>query len=142
MKKLQPKPAGKIRRDDLVLLQVPATRAGHPARLRRIVALVEVDGQEVEMTFLTNNLTWAASSVVALYKERWQIEVFFKQIKETLQLADFFGQQRGGGAQPVGPELCAAVGGAAGEPVAAAGLGGAAQKLWDSRRAARPEDPP
>ena len=91
VKKLQPKPAGKIRRDDLVLLQVPATRAGHPARLRRIVALVEVDGQEVEMTFLTNNLTWAASSVVALYKERWQIEVFFKQIKQTLQLADFLG---------------------------------------------------
>ena len=91
VKKLQPKPAGKIRRDDRVLLQVPATRAGHPARLRRIVALVEVDGQEVEMTFLTNNLTWAASSVVALYKERWQIEVFFKQIKQTLQLADFLG---------------------------------------------------
>ena len=91
VKKLQPKPAGKIRRDDLVLLQVPATRAGHPARLRRIVALVEVDGQEVELTFLTNNLTWAASSVVALYKERWQIEVFFKQIKQTLQLADFLG---------------------------------------------------
>ena len=76
VKKLQPKPAGKILRDELVLLQVPATRAGHPARLRRIVALVEVDGQEVEMTFLTNNLAWAASSVVALYKERWQIEVF------------------------------------------------------------------
>ena len=91
VKKLQPQPAGKILRDDLVLLQVPATRAGHPARLRRIVALVEVDGQEVEMTFLTNNLTWAASSVVALYKERWQIEVFFKQIKQTLQLADFLG---------------------------------------------------
>ena len=91
VKKLQPKPAGKIRRDDQVLLQVPATRAGHPTRLRRIVALVEVDGQEVEMTFLTNNLAWAASSVVALYKERWQIEVFFKQIKQTLQLADFLG---------------------------------------------------
>ena len=91
VKKLLAKPAGKILRDDLVRLKVPATRAGHPAPLRRVVALVEVDGQEVEMTFLTNHLEWAAASVVALYKQRWQIEVFFKQIKQTLQLADFLG---------------------------------------------------
>ena len=91
VKKLWQKPAGKILRDDLVLLKVPATRALHPERLRRIVALVEVDGQEVAMTFLTNHLEWAAASVVALYKCRWQIEVFFKQIKQTLQLADFLG---------------------------------------------------
>lgn len=91
VKKLLRKPAGKILRDDLVLLAVPATRVLHPVRLRRVVALVEVDGQEVEMTFLTNHLEWAAASVVALYKCRWQIEVFFKQIKQTLQLADFLG---------------------------------------------------
>ncbi len=91
VKALLKKPAGKILRDDLVLPAVPATRALHPQRLRRVVALVEVDGQEVEMTFLTNHLEWAATSVVALYKCRWQIEVFFKQIKQTLQLADFLG---------------------------------------------------
>jgi len=55
------------------------------------VALVEVDGQEVEMVFLTNNLEWSAPSIVELYRCRWQIEVFFKQIKQTLQLADFLG---------------------------------------------------
>ena len=76
-------------RADLVLLAAPATRALHPIRLRRVVALVEMDGQEVELTFLTNHLEWAATSVVALYPCRWQIEVFFKQIKQTLQLADF-----------------------------------------------------
>jgi IS4 transposase len=43
------------------------------------------------MTFITNNLAWAASSVADLYRCRWQIEVFFKQIKQTLQLADFLG---------------------------------------------------
>jgi hypothetical protein len=58
---------------------------------RRIVALVEVDGREVEMVFLTNNLEWSAASIVELYRCRWQIEVFFKQIKQTLQLADFLG---------------------------------------------------
>ena len=52
---------------------------------------MKVDDQEVEMMFLTNNLEWIAASIVELYRCRWQIEVFFKQIKQTLQLADFLG---------------------------------------------------
>ena len=43
------------------------------------------------MVFLTNNLAWSGGSVADLYRCRWQIEVFFKQIKQTLQLADFLG---------------------------------------------------
>jgi Transposase DDE domain/Domain of unknown function (DUF4372) len=83
--------AGKILRDDLIQLQTPASRLDYPEVLRRIVALVQVDGKEVEMEFLTNNLAWSAASIVELYRCRWQIEVFFKQIKQTLQLADFLG---------------------------------------------------
>lgn len=85
------KPEGKILRDDEVLLTVPRSRADYPQRMRRVVALVEVDGVEREMVFLTNNLEWAAGTVADLYRCRWQIEVFFKQIKQTLQLADFLG---------------------------------------------------
>jgi hypothetical protein len=85
------KPEGKILRDDEILLTVPQSRADYPQRLRRVVALVEVDGVEREMVFLTNHLGWAASTVAELYRCRWQIEVFFKQIKQTLQLADFLG---------------------------------------------------
>ena len=55
------------------------------------MALVEVDGQAVELVFLTNHLKWSATSIVELYRCRWQLEVFFKQIKQTLQLADFLG---------------------------------------------------
>ena len=43
------------------------------------------------MTFITNNIAWAPGSICALYKCRWGVEVFFKQIKQTLQLADFLG---------------------------------------------------
>ena len=43
------------------------------------------------MTFLSNHLTWSAESIAELYRCRWRIEVFFKQIKQTLQLADFLG---------------------------------------------------
>ena len=48
-------------------------------------------GKMVEMRFLTNNLDWSPVSVCQLYQCRWGIEVFFKEIKQTLQLADFLG---------------------------------------------------
>jgi len=80
---------GKILRDEVIALKNPS-QVG-PERLRRVVALVEVDGKEKEMTFLTNHLEWSPRSVADLYRCRWEIEVFFKQIKQTLQLADFLG---------------------------------------------------
>lgn len=90
-RRYQKKASGQILRDDLIKLATPASRQDYPDLMRRIVALVEVDGKEVEMEFLTNNLEWSAASIVDLYRCRWQIEVFFKQIKQTLQLADFLG---------------------------------------------------
>jgi hypothetical protein len=88
---LQKKPKGKILRDELIVLKSANSRQTYPDQLRRIVALVEVDGREQEMVFLSNNLEWSAESIVELYRCRWEIEVFFKQIKQTLQLADFLG---------------------------------------------------
>ena len=90
-KRYQKGPVGKILQDDLIRLKTPASLQEYPELMRRIVALVEVDGKEVEMVFLTNNLEWSAQSIMDLYRCRWQIEVFFKQIKQTLQLADFLG---------------------------------------------------
>ena len=84
-------PGGKIVADELVGLRNAGSRQAYPDLMRRITAWVEVDGQERLMTFLTNQLTWSAASVVELYRCRWRIEVFFKQIKQTLQLADFLG---------------------------------------------------
>lgn len=46
------------------------------------------------MVFITNNLKWAASSVGELYQARWGIEVFFKQIKQTLKVCDFLGHTK------------------------------------------------
>ncbi len=58
---------------------------------RRIEAEVLVDGKWAMMTFITNNLQWSAKTICELYKARWAIEVFFKQIKQTLNLSDFLG---------------------------------------------------
>jgi len=91
VKRYQKGAVGKILRDDLIQLKTPSSRQDYPELMRRVVALVEVDGKEVEMEFLTNNLEWSAQSIADLYRCRWQIEVFFKQIKQTLQLADFLG---------------------------------------------------
>jgi len=91
VRRYQRGPVGKILRDDLIRLKTAASRKDYPELMRRIVALVTVDGREIEMVFLSNNVEWSAASVVELYRCRWQIEVFFKQIKQTLQLADFLG---------------------------------------------------
>jgi hypothetical protein len=89
VRKMPPSKDAQILRDEVIVLNNQKLPA--PELMRRVVARVEVDGQEREMTFLTNNLAWSPSSVAALYKCRWQIEVFFKQIKQTLHLADFLG---------------------------------------------------
>ena len=94
VKRLLKKPSGPILRDDIVVVKSTAKRQDYPKRMRRIVAVVEVDSQEREMTFFTNNLEWAASSICDLYKVRWNIETFFKQIKQTLHLGDFLGHSR------------------------------------------------
>jgi hypothetical protein len=82
----------RILQDELIELKVFVSHRDYPEPMRRIVARVEVDGKEVEMVFLTNNLEWSAGTIAELYRCRWQIEVFFKQIKQTLQLSDFLGQ--------------------------------------------------
>ena len=79
----------KILKDEIIVLNNPNKPA--PELMRRVIAVVEVDEQEREMTFLTNHLQWSPRSVADLYRCRWQIEVFFKQIKQTLQLGDFLG---------------------------------------------------
>ena len=60
-------------------------------QIRRVEALVEVDGKERIMVFITNNQEWSARSVCDLYRARWEIEVFFKQVKQTLKLSGFLG---------------------------------------------------
>ena len=94
VKRLIKKPEGNILRDDVVVLRGPLSSRKYPQKFRRVVALVEVDGELREMTFITNNFEWAASSICELYKCRWSIEAFFKQIKQTLQLCSFLGHSR------------------------------------------------
>lgn len=85
------KAKGNIIRDVVIRLKDYKTMHKYPEYLRLVEAIVEVDKKPRRMTFITNNMRWAAGSICDLYKSRWGIEVFFKEIKQTLQIADFVG---------------------------------------------------
>jgi hypothetical protein len=95
LQRLQEGRAGNILGDEAIGLRVWVSRRDYPERLRRVIALVEVGGEVREMVFLTNNFSWSAQTIADLYRCRWQIEVFFKELKQTLQLADFLGHSAG-----------------------------------------------
>ncbi len=90
VRKFQDGVDGNILRDDLIALTGPAAEH-YPGELRRVTVLVEVDDELREMVFLTNHLEWSAQTIADLYRCRWSIETFFKELKQTLQLADFLG---------------------------------------------------
>lgn len=77
-----------IIKDQLVTLLV-GKHAG--MRVRRVEAWVEVDKEWRVMVFITNHLQWSPRSVCDLYRRRWDIEVFFKQVKQSLKLSSFLG---------------------------------------------------
>jgi IS4 transposase len=81
----------KIIRDELIQLTVPKSREQYPEKFRLVEAWIEVNGKDQKMIFISNNLNWAPGSICDLYKSRWAIEVFFKEMKQSLQLADFIG---------------------------------------------------
>lgn len=87
-------PKGNIVSDVLVELETPKSYDAYPEPIRIVTADVEINGKEKRISFITNNMNWAPGSICDLYKCRWGVEVFFKQIKQTLQLADFVGHSQ------------------------------------------------
>jgi hypothetical protein len=85
----RPVPDGSgVLRDEVILL-VSQQEAGPEARLRRIEVWVEEKNES--MVFVTNNLKLAARTIARIYKERWQIELFFKALKQGLKIKTFVG---------------------------------------------------
>lgn len=83
--------SGDVISDEAIVLAGDETREKCAKPLRRIFAAVELNGQKHDMVFLTNSLDWAAETVCELCRARWNIEVLFKELKQTLQFADFIG---------------------------------------------------
>ncbi len=75
--------------DQMVMLVTPLSLVGYPDPLRR-VTFVDPESAK-ELVFLTNRFDLAATTIASLYKHRWQIELFFKWLKQNLAVKHFFG---------------------------------------------------
>ena len=85
-------PDGPIRSDCLIRLPGSGQSLNEARILRRIVVWDEVNQREIVL--LTNNMKLAARTIAAIYKERWQIELFFKALKQNLKIKTFVGTTR------------------------------------------------
>ncbi len=74
--------------DQTGVLTVFYSSQGYPATLRRVVARDD-DGKRI--TFLTNNFALRPELIAELYRQRWQVELFFKWVKQHLRIKTFFG---------------------------------------------------
>ena len=81
-----------VSRDEKIELIIEKSREKYPKALRLVCYTDPENGKEYE--FLTNNMKLAASTIAAIYKSRWEIELFFKWIKNNLKIKSFLGTSR------------------------------------------------
>jgi len=85
----QPVRSASVRCDQVVVPRNFYARRDYPSKLRRI-RYVDPETQK-KLVFLTNNFTLPPETVAALYRCRWQVELFFKWIKQHLRIKAFYG---------------------------------------------------
>ncbi|HUL22722.1 MAG TPA: IS4 family transposase [Thermodesulfobacteriota bacterium] len=78
-----------VLKDEQIELRGPKAIEKCPYPLRRIE--VEVPDTGEILVFLTNNFDLGASTIAAIYKDRWEIEIFFKHLKQNLKIKTFVG---------------------------------------------------
>jgi len=78
-----------VRSDHTVILTALDSAKAYPEQLRR-VSYLDVKTRK-RFKFLTNNFTLPALTIALIYKSRWQVELFFKWIKQHLRIKAFFG---------------------------------------------------
>jgi hypothetical protein len=86
---LAPSDDAAVLKDECILLTGQFTHKTYPHVLRRIEFFDQT--QQREFVFVTNNFELDASQIAALYKSRWQVELFFKWIKQHLRIKSFVG---------------------------------------------------
>jgi len=78
-----------LRSDTNIRLRGPKSRNRYPELLRRVVYRDNESGKK--FVFLTNNFSLPAIKIAKLYRQRWQVELFFKWIKQHLRIKSFYG---------------------------------------------------
>jgi Domain of unknown function (DUF4372)/Transposase DDE domain len=85
----RPPAQGRVERDQVIRPTGVGAAEKCPHALRRIE--VYDPERDEPLVFLTNHLTFGASTIAAIYKDRWQIELFFKALKQNLKIKTFVG---------------------------------------------------
>ena len=80
---------GAVRRDEIIFLHRAVRTGNYDLFLRRIEVWDQT--QQRTLVFLTNHRGFAASTIAAVYRQRWQIELFFKALKQNLRIKTFVG---------------------------------------------------
>ena len=78
-----------ILKDEVIELKNKDSKTKFPKRLRRVSVWDEKNQQVIEL--ITNQFLWTANTIGELYKSRWQIEIFFRDIKQLLHIKSFIG---------------------------------------------------
>lgn len=78
-----------ILKDELIALKNPTSKEKYKGKLRRVIVWDEKNEQTIEI--ITNQMSWTAHTISQLYKSRWQIEIFFREIKQLLHIKTFIG---------------------------------------------------
>ncbi len=78
--------------DEIIVLKAARTRKKYPENLRMVKVLDAIKNKTI--VFITNNFKLAASTIAEIYKARWQIETFFKWIKQNLKIKSFMGTSK------------------------------------------------
>jgi hypothetical protein len=81
-----------ILKDEIIELKNASSIEKYPKKLRRVAVWDDVNQQVVEL--ITNQMTWTANTIGMLYKSRWDIEIFFRDIKQLLHIKSFIGTSR------------------------------------------------
>ena len=95
---------GGVIRDQLVELSSAKARRSGLAPIRRI-EYFDAD-TEKHYVFITNQMSWSAQTVAGIYKSRWEIELFFKWIKQNLKIRSFLGHSINAVASQIFAALC------------------------------------
>lgn len=84
--------AQQVLKDEEIELTNPQSKTKYPGKLRRVAVWDEENRQTIEL--ITNNFKWAAQTIGDLYKSRWEIEIFFRDIKQLLHIKTFIGTSK------------------------------------------------
>jgi hypothetical protein len=80
---------GHILKDEIIMLTGNTSKIKYPKKLRRVAIWDDKNNQVIEV--ITNQMSWTANTISELYKSRWQIEIFFREIKQLLHIKSFIG---------------------------------------------------